>query len=363
MASYVTPQYGVEYIFYVSLVSQANAKIMQSNPTIASGDWKVSKDGGALANLSTLPAVTPASSKLVKVTVSATEMQADNVTIIFSDASGDETCDIVINIQTSVRRIDDLAYPTTSGRSIDVTATGAVGVDWGNVENPTTTVALTGTTAGLIDGAITAAKIAADAITDAKVASDVTIASVTGAVGSVTGAVGSVTGNVGGNVAGSVASVTAGVTLAANAVSAAAVAADAVTELQSGLATAAAVAALNNLSAAQVNAEVDTAISDVGLTTTITGRIDAAVSTRATPAQVNTEMLDVLVTDTFAQPSAVPAATNSIKNMLTWLFLLARNKVTQSGTTQTAYADDGSTTVATAGVSDDGSVATRNEWS
>lgn len=49
--------------------------------------------------------------------------------------------------------------------------------------------------------AITATSIAADAITDAKVASDVTIASVTGAVGSVTGAVGSVTGNVGGSVA------------------------------------------------------------------------------------------------------------------------------------------------------------------
>jgi len=60
----------------------------------------------------------------------------------------------------------------------------------------------------LIDGAITAAKIAADAITDAKVASDVTIASVTGAVGSVagsvTGSVGSVVGNVGGNVLGNV---------------------------------------------------------------------------------------------------------------------------------------------------------------
>jgi hypothetical protein len=54
-------------------------------------------------------------------------------------------------------------------------------------------------------------------------------------------------------------------------------------------ATLAAIAALNNLSGAQVNAEVDTALADVGLTTTITGRIDAAVSTRATPAQVNTE--------------------------------------------------------------------------
>lgn len=56
-------------------------------------------------------------------------------------------------------------------------------------------------------GAITSTVLANDAITDAKVASDVTIASVTGAVGSVTGAVGSVTGSIGGNVTGSVGSV------------------------------------------------------------------------------------------------------------------------------------------------------------
>jgi hypothetical protein len=44
-------------------------------------------------------------------------------------------------------------------------------------------------------GAITAASIAADAITDAKVAADVTIASVTGAVGSVTAGVTVTTNN------------------------------------------------------------------------------------------------------------------------------------------------------------------------
>jgi hypothetical protein len=63
--------------------------------------------------------------------------------------------------------------------------------------------------ASIAANAITATSINADAITDAKVAADVTIASVTGAVGSVTGAVGSVTGNVGGNVTGSVGSVVA----------------------------------------------------------------------------------------------------------------------------------------------------------
>ncbi len=65
---------------------------------------------------------------------------------------------------------------TTNGRTLDVTATGAAGIDWGNLENLTTTNALTGTT----------------------IATTQVVASVTGAVGSVAGnvvgSVGSVTG-------------------------------------------------------------------------------------------------------------------------------------------------------------------------
>jgi hypothetical protein len=136
----------------------------------------------------------------------------------------------------TIRKTADLK-PTTAGRTLDVSATGEAGVDWANVGSPTTTLNLSGTTiktatdvetdtadiqsripaalvSGRIDasvgamatGVLTATAIAADAITDAKVADDVTIASVTGAVGSVTG-------NVGGNVVGSVASVTAAVTV------------------------------------------------------------------------------------------------------------------------------------------------------
>lgn len=75
--------------------------------------------------------------------------------------------------------------PTTGGRTLDVTATGGAGIDWANVENPTTALNLSGTNIDV----------------------DQVVASVSGAVASVTGAVGSVTGNVGGNVVGSVASV------------------------------------------------------------------------------------------------------------------------------------------------------------
>lgn len=146
MATYVPAKINTQYIFYAALVSQANTKIMQVNPTIAAGDFKVSIDGGALANLGTLPAVTPGSSVMVKFTLSTSEMNGANITVVCSDAAGSEWCDAVFNIQTSARQVDDLAFPTTSGRSIDVTTTGEVGIDWANIGAPTTTVALTGTT-------------------------------------------------------------------------------------------------------------------------------------------------------------------------------------------------------------------------
>jgi hypothetical protein len=41
---------------------------------------------------------------------------------------------------------DDFAYPTTSGRAIDVSAGGEVGLDWANIGSPTTAVDLSGTT-------------------------------------------------------------------------------------------------------------------------------------------------------------------------------------------------------------------------
>lgn len=238
MATYAPPKAATAYIIYVALVSQADTKLMQVNPTIAAGDFKVSIDGGALANLATLPAVTPAGSVMVKISLSSGEMTGDNITVVCIDAAGAEWCSLVINLQTAARQFDDLAYPTTSGRSLDVTATGEAGIDWANVGAPTTTLALSGTTVGVVTA------LGAQAKTD-----------------------------------------------------------------------------------------------------------------------VNAEVLDVLTVDTFAEASAVPAATSTLKNKLNWLFILARNKLTQTSVTQTILADDGTTPVATATVSDDTVTFTRNEFS
>lgn len=76
-----------------------------------------------------------------------------------------------INFVLATFSIDNrgLLRPTTAQRTLDVTATGAAGIDWGNIENTGTTVDLSATTIDSCDD-------------------------VTGAVGSVTGAVGSISG-------------------------------------------------------------------------------------------------------------------------------------------------------------------------
>ncbi len=125
MPSYVTPKRWAAFVMYTSLVSQADTRLLKSAPTLAAGDFKVSIDGGAFANLATLPTNTPGG-VLVKISLSSGEMTGDNISVVCSDAAGAEWCDQIINIQTSVRQIDDLAYPSTSGRFLTVDAAGLV---------------------------------------------------------------------------------------------------------------------------------------------------------------------------------------------------------------------------------------------
>lgn len=149
MASYVTPKKNTAFIFYAGLVSQADTKLFKSAPTLAAGDFKVSIDGGALANLATLPTNTPGS-QMVKFSLSSSEMNGDNITVVCSDAAGAEWCDAVFNIQTSARQVDDLAFPTTSGRGIAVDTNNKV---------PATIAA-----GDLATDSVTAAALKADAV-------------------------------------------------------------------------------------------------------------------------------------------------------------------------------------------------------
>lgn len=134
-----------------------------------------------------------------------------------------------------------------------------------------------------------------------------------GSVGSVTGAVGSVTGNVGGNVVGSVAS---------------------------------------------VSGAVGSVTGNVG------GNVTGSVGSLATQAKadVNAEVVDALATDTYAEPGqGAPAATASLATKIGLLHKMARNKITQSSTTFSLFADDGTTVDQKATVSDDSTTFTRGE--
>lgn len=101
-APYNPPVKGEDFVLYVALSKVADPSSFQANPTIATGDFKVSKDGGSLANLTTIPAVEPAGSVLVKITLSATEMNADNVAIVGIDQTATkEWADFLLTIPTT----------------------------------------------------------------------------------------------------------------------------------------------------------------------------------------------------------------------------------------------------------------------
>jgi hypothetical protein len=101
-APYNPPVKNEDFKLRIALEDYANPGNFKSNPTIASGDFKVAVDATALANLTTTPTVSPASSVLVLVELSASEMNGDVITIVGIDQTAPkEWADIVISIPTT----------------------------------------------------------------------------------------------------------------------------------------------------------------------------------------------------------------------------------------------------------------------
>lgn len=95
---------------------------------------------------------------------------------------------------------------------------------------------------------------------------------------------------------------------------------------------------------------------------------ELATTLTAVYGLVDTEVAAIkAVTDQFtaaqAEPTSVPAANATPLQKIAWLAMLARNKITQTATAQIVKADDGTTTVGTSPVSDDGTTFTRGEFS
>jgi len=89
------PKKGEAYEFFVSLTNIFDPQFFVSNPSIATGDFKVSKDGNLFSDLVTLPVVAPALSSTVKINLNAAEMSADKITVKGKDLSADQWGDIL----------------------------------------------------------------------------------------------------------------------------------------------------------------------------------------------------------------------------------------------------------------------------
>jgi hypothetical protein len=95
-----TPAKGVAYTFKITLRDKTTGEIL-ADPTLVAGDFKISKDDGGYANLTTLPSALPALGYSIKVSLSATEMNANDVHIVALDADAGQWVGDAWNIQPS----------------------------------------------------------------------------------------------------------------------------------------------------------------------------------------------------------------------------------------------------------------------
>ena len=237
-------------------VDSTDGVTAETGLTIANTDIKVWKVGATTLADKTSGGATHISGGIYYAVLDATDTNTIGPLKLFVAVSGALACVLECVV------LDEAYYdhlfgtnppltPTTAGRTLDVTATGAAGVDWGNVENPTTSLNLSATTVGtaaavttvnglaantvtataIATGAITSAKFAASAIDATAIASNaITSAKIaTGAITTATFAAGAI------NAA----------ALGADAITAAKVAADVTTEIAAGVLSAAAAAPID----------------------------------------------------------------------------------------------------------------------
>lgn len=108
-----------------------------------------------------------------------------------------------------------------------------------------------------------------------------------------------------------------------------------------------------------LDTEVAAILEDTG--TTIPAQISALNNLSA--AQVNAEVVDALATDTYAEPAqGTPAATASLAAKINYIYKFMRNKITQTSTQINVFNDDAATVDHKATLSDDGVTLTRGEF-
>jgi hypothetical protein len=332
-------------------VDSTDGNTEETGLSIANTDIKVWKTGATTLANKNSGGATHISNGIYYAVLDATDTDTLGPLVIFVHVSGAltvrlECCVLAANVYDSlVGATDKLDVNTieiagsnvsTSTAQIGVNVVNAGGTAWGSG-------AITSGVFGV--GAITASAIAADAIGSSELATDAVTEIAAGVWNSArvtyntAGSFGEGVSSVQGNVTGSVNSVTSGVTvttnndktgysLANNSITANVIASDAITEIQTGLATSANITSLNNIS-----------------TTDVKNQVVAALST-----------------DTYAEPGQdTPASTTNLAAKINYLYKAWRNKVTQTSSEYKLFNDDGTTVGQKATVSDNGTTFQRDE--
>jgi hypothetical protein len=176
-------KYGVARHIYIPIIKRGVVDYAVSGDwTPASGDVKISKDGGAAANVTNLPsAITMGNTAMWDFSLTATEMQAAQVMVSVADSATKAVEDQFFIIEThgnaSALFQVDLADGVRAGlTALPNAAAGANGgLPTGNASGQVAVAShATGaiTSTAFASGAITAASIATDAIGAAELAAD-----------------------------------------------------------------------------------------------------------------------------------------------------------------------------------------------
>ena len=155
----------------MSFLRQSTSQVIQMGPfsdstdgvtpetglTIAQSDRLISKNGGSFVQSTTTGNATHDTNGWYSTTLSAADTDTVGILILQVTVSG--SVPVWHTYQVVEEAVYDALYaasapgylqPTTAGNTLDVSPAGNAGIDWSNIESPTTTVTFPGTTVGTV---------------------------------------------------------------------------------------------------------------------------------------------------------------------------------------------------------------------
>jgi len=102
----------------------------------------------------------------------------------------------------------------------------------------------------------------------------------------------------------------------------------------------------------------------VATVTTVTNAVTAGTVSDKTGYSLSSAGIDAILDEPITEPAGVFTwAGATLRNIVGWVGAMSRNKITQTGTTKSLRNDADAANVAQSTTTDDGTTATRGEWS